>query len=367
MTPYELVLNLALSGLVLGGAWFLARGARGLVRFGARRLPGPPNAEKTVRTSRAARFAGGVARVFLAVAAAFLVAAIWGFDAIVWASSGLGEDLVGAGLHLALLLVGAALAFELAGFAIAQGVKRISQGEADPRRIAQLNTLGPMLTGLAQVAIGVVAGLMALGEIGVEIGPLLAGAGIVGVALGFGAQSVVKDFLTGVFLIAEDIVSVGDIVQIGGFGGQVEKMTLRTIRLRDFDGSLHVFPYGEAQVIHNLTKTFSYYVFDLQVSYGSDIDKALQVMRVVGDDLKADPKFQDMILEPIEVVGVDSLGDNGVALKARIKTRPTQQWTVGREYNRRIKLAFDQEGIDIPYPHMQVVLPDRPAFELVDH
>ena len=137
------------------------------------------------------------------------------------------------------------------------------------------------------------------------------------------------------------------------------RVGLRTIRLRDFDGTLHVFPYGEAQVVHNLTKTFSYYVFDLQISYESDIDRALQVMRRTGQELQKDPAFAARILEPIEVVGVDSLGDSGVSLKARIKTVPIEQWSVGREYNRRIKLAFDREGIVIPYPHMRIVLPER--------
>jgi small conductance mechanosensitive channel len=208
---------------------------------------------------------------------------------------------------------------------------------------------------------------MALGEVGVKIGPLLAGAGVVGLALGFGAQTIVKDFLTGLFLIIEDIVSVGDIIRIGESGGLVEQMTLRTIRLRDLDGTLHVFPYGEAQVVHNLTKTFSYYVFDLQVSYGSNIDRALEVMRTVGDGLKSDPAFADFILEPIEVLGVDRLGDSGVVLKARIKTAPIKQWVVGREYNRRIKLAFDREGVEIPFPHMQLVLPEKQISELAKH
>ncbi len=205
---------------------------------------------------------------------------------------------------------------------------------------------------------------MGLGKLGVKIGPLLAGAGVVGVALGFGAQTLVKDFLTGIFLIVEDIVSVGDIVRIGDSGGLVEQMTLRTIRLRDFDGTVHVFPYSEAQVLHNLTKSFSYYVFDLQVPYASDLDAALAIMRRVGARLKADPDFADKILEPIEVVGVDSLADSGVVLKARIKTPPLQQWTVGREYNRRIKLAFDEAGVEIPFPHLKIVMPERQIAEL---
>jgi small conductance mechanosensitive channel len=199
----------------------------------------------------------------------------------------------------------------------------------------------------------------------VKIGPLLAGAGVIGVAVGFGAQTLVKDFLTGIFLIVEDIVSVGDVVQIAGSGGLVEDMTLRTIRLRDFDGTLHIFPYSEAQVIHNLTKSFSYYVFDLQISYDSDIDRAVDVMKSTGEALARDPAFASKILAPIEVVGVDGLADSGIRLKARIKTQPIEQWNVGREYNRRIKLAFDGAGIQIPYPHLKLVLPESaPAGQL---
>ncbi|MBS0412069.1 MAG: mechanosensitive ion channel family protein, partial [Proteobacteria bacterium] len=263
-------------------------------------------------------------------------------------------------LRLSLLALAATVAFEAASLMIGHGMQRIAEGSHDLRRQAQLRTLAPLLTGIARTTVVITFSLMALGDIGVNVGPLIAGAGVAGVALGFGAQTLVKDFLTGVFLVVEDIVSVGDVVKIGDSGGLVERMTLRTIRLRDFDGALHVFPYSEAQVIHNLTKTFSCYVFNLQVSYGADLDRAMKVMREVGAELQEEPEFGDRILEPIEVVGVDALADSGVVLKARLKTLPLQQWTVGREFNRRIKLAFDREGVEIPYPHMKLVLPESP-------
>jgi small conductance mechanosensitive channel len=137
-------------------------------------------------------------------------------------------------------------------------------------------------------------------------------------------------------------------------------MSLRTIKLRDFDGTLHVIPYGEAQTIHNLTKGFSYYVFDLSISYSSDIARALDLMKLTGDEMLGDPQFGPLILEPIEVVGVDQLADSGVKLKARIKTQPIKQWAVGREYLKRIKLAFDANAIEIPFPHLKLVPPDAP-------
>jgi len=223
----------------------------------------------------------------------------------------------------------------------------------NPRRAAQFHTLSPLVKGLTTGCLSIFIGLTVLSEIGVKIAPLLAGAGVVGVALGFGAQTLVKDFLTGLFLILEDVVSVGDSVKVGAFGGLVETMTLRTIRLRDVDGVLHVFPYSEAQVIHNQTKVFSYAVFERRISYVADVDHAIAVMREVGADVQADARLARAILEPIEVLGVDQFTDVGVVVKARMKTRPGDQWKVQREYNRRLKLAFDASHVEIGYPTVQ--------------
>lgn len=355
--PAEVALDVGLSAAVVAGALGLHRLARSLLRAGARRAPGPSTADKTVRASRAVRVSGSALGFGLTLAALYLLAQIWGVDPAFWAQGLAGRILKGA-LGLVLLFAIVACAIELVGFLIDRMMGGLAGRSRAGRRAAQLRTLSPILRAIAQTAIVVVAGLMVLSQVGVKIGPLLAGAGVAGVAIGFGAQTLVKDFLTGLFLIIEDIVSVGDVVQIGGFGGLVEQMTVRTIRLRDFDGALHIFPYSEAQVIHNMTKTFSYYVFDLVVSYESDIDKAVAIMRETGETLAAEPAFAKKILEPIEVVGVDGFADSGVKLKARIKTRPIEQWTVGREYNRRIKLAFDQAGITMPYPHTRLVLPD---------
>jgi small conductance mechanosensitive channel len=364
MTPAEMMLNLGLSLATAAIAVALAMGGRRLLDLGAKRAPGPPTAERKVRTSRVVRFSTTVLEVILAAASAVMICSIWGLDVLGWLTAGLGQHLVGLGLKLCLLGLAAVAACELSAFVINHAVGRMIAASPEGRRQAQLNTLGPLIKGIAQTTIIVIIALMAMSEVGLKIGPLLAGAGVAGIALGFGAQTLVKDFLTGFFLIVEDIVSVGDVVRIGESGGLVEAMTLRTIRLRDFDGTLHVFPYGEAQIVHNLTKTFSFYVFNLQISYGSDIDGALRIMADVGGQMQADPAFSGLILEPIEVVGVDNLADSGVVLKARIKTLPIQQWKVGREYNRRIKLAFDEAGIEIPFPHMKLILPESQVAEL---
>lgn len=365
--PATLGVNTAATMAVLVAAWALAAGLRRLVRYGVRCFPGPANADKHIRGWRFLRFSSSVMNLVIAAGGLIAVCAVWGVDIVAWLSTGVGRELTQTTLRAALVVLVAALALEAAGYLISQALERLAARSDDPRRAAQLDSFGPLLRGVAQGAIIIVAALMLLGDLGVKIAPLLAGAGVVGIAIGFGAQTVVRDLLTGIFLLVEDILAIGDVVRIGDSGGLVEAMTLRTIRLRDFDGALHIIPYGQAQVVHNLTKIFSYYVFELQVSYGSDIDKALRIMRETGDELQADPAFRDRILEPIEVVGVESLAESGVVLKARIKTRPIEQWNVGREYNRRIKLAFDRQDIEIPFPHLKVVLPERQLQALATH
>ena len=207
----------------------------------------------------------------------------------------------------------------------------------------------------------VIAAMMALSEVGVEIGPLLAGAGIVGLAVGFGAQTIVKDFLTGLFLIMEDSVSVGDVVQIGEFSGAVESMSLRTIKLRDFSGTLHIFPYSEAQVLHNKTKDFSFAVFDFPLDHNADIARAFELMKEIGDEIRAEPALSGLIVSPIEIAGVDRVSEAGVLVKARIRTAPGKQWTVQREYLRRIRLAFDREAIDFTQATTRMIMPEAPA------
>jgi len=296
-----------------------------------------------------------IVRGALLLVAAYLVARVWGLDLLAWTSSGSGSALLRSLLRLALLVAAAVAGNELARFLVSHVIERVGRQSRDPRRTLQLNTLKPLLRGIVQIIVLVIAALMILGEIGVQIGPLIAGAGIIGIAVGFGAQTVVKDFLTGVFLIVEDVVSVGDIIRIGDSGGLVEKMTLRTLQLRDYDGTLHVFPYSEAQIVHNMTKSFSFYVFNIQVAYETDVDRAMEVMREVGAELQSDPAFKDRILEPLDIAGVDGFADSGVKIKARFKTQPILQWGVGREYNRRLKAAFEKAGITIPYPHVHVV------------
>tara|TARA_B100001123_G_scaffold228801_1_gene257443 strand:- start:237 stop:1016 length:780 start_codon:yes stop_codon:yes gene_type:complete len=196
--------------------------------------------------------------------------------------------------------------------------------------------------------------MVTLSELGLNIGPLLAGAGVIGLAVGFGAQTLVKDIITGLFILIEDHISVGDVVKVGSHSGLVEKLTLRTIQLRDPGGTVHVIPFSEVTTIENLTKDFSRYVFDVGIAYRENTDRVVDVLHELGEELLKDEHYGELILEPLEVLGVDSFGDNAVVIKARITTKPAKQWVVGREFNRRIKNRFDELGIEMPFPHRTI-------------
>jgi small-conductance mechanosensitive channel len=296
------------------------------------------------RTPKAAGVTWLLIRLVVLVAALLLVMSVWGIDPWTWLSGEAGARLV----RLVLIAVLATALVEVAGFVITRLIEGFARRSSNGRRAAQLRTLAPLLTGSAQGVLIVVGLLTFLSELGLKVGPILASAGVVGIAVGFGAQTLVKDFLTGLFLIAEDVVSVGDNVKIGDSGGAVEMMTMRTIRLRDANGTLHIFPYSEAQVIHNHTKVFSSYLVDVPVSYDSDVDQALAIMGAVGEEMQKDPALGKMITRPFEVMGVDNLTESAVHLRARLTTEPKAQWKVGREFNRRLKNAFDAAGIATP-------------------
>jgi small conductance mechanosensitive channel len=192
--------------------------------------------------------------------------------------------------------------------------------------------------------------------VGLDVRPVLAGAGILGLAIGFGAQNLIRDLISGFFIILEDHIRLGDVAIINGTGGLVESITFRTISLRDFSGVVHIFPNGAITTLSNMTKEWSAFVLDMGVAYKEDTDRAAEVMRGVGDDLRNDPLFADKFAAPIEIIGVDNFADSSVVIRIRIKTKPLEQWTVGREYRRRLKKAFDAAGIEIPFPHRTVYM-----------
>jgi len=201
-----------------------------------------------------------------------------------------------------------------------------------------------------------VASFMILKEVGVDIAPLLAGVGIAGLAIGFGAQTLVKDFLTGFFILMENQYRVGDVVKIGDHAGLVEKIKLRTTVLRDLEGIVHIIPNGEVQSVRNMTYEWSRVVLDIGVAYKEDVDKVIQVLKDVGKKMRQEEPYSQFMLEDPQILGVDNFGDSAVTIKMLAKTCPLKQWDVGREMKRRIKHAFDKEGIEIPFPQRTVYI-----------
>jgi small-conductance mechanosensitive channel len=225
----------------------------------------------------------------------------------------------------------------------------------DPGQQSRIQTLGRVFRYIAAVVIWLLAGMLVLGELGISIAPVLATAGVAGLAVGFGAQSLVKDYFTGFFLLLEDQIRQGDVVDFGSQSGVVEEVTLRYVRLRNFDGHVFFVPNGEIKVVKNLTRDFAQAVIRVGVAYREDADEALQVMRVVGEEMRKDPVFGPNLPADVEIIGVDEWGDSSVNLICRLKiVPPIQQWSVRREFLKRLKAAYDARGIEIPFPHLTV-------------
>ncbi|MBD3347140.1 MAG: mechanosensitive ion channel [Chitinivibrionales bacterium] len=196
--------------------------------------------------------------------------------------------------------------------------------------------------------------MLLLKKLGIDIAPLIAGAGIAGLAVGFGAQELVRDIISGFFMLLENQIRTGDVAILNGTGGLVENVGLRTTVLRDLSGVVHVFQNGKINSLSNMTKEWSAMVFDIGVAYKEDTDIVTNIMIEIADEMKEDPEYKDKIIAPIEIFGVDSFSDSAVVVKARLKTKPIMQWAVGREYRRRLKKIFDERGIEIPFPHRTI-------------
>lgn len=215
-------------------------------------------------------------------------------------------------------------------------------------------TIGALIGSVGTFVVWSIAVLMVFGEVGLELGPLLAGAGIVGIALGFGAQNLVRDFLSGIFMLIEDQFGVGDVISVGSATGTVEGVSLRTTRLRDVEGNVWHIPNGTIDRVANKSQQWSRALLDVQVSYGTETAQAMNVIKQVATELWAEEPWSDEILEEPDVWGVESLDADGVTIRLVVKTRPLSQWKVARELRVRIKRAFDAEGIEIPFPQRTV-------------
>ena len=227
-------------------------------------------------------------------------------------------------------------------------IRSTARGEPEPGAVAKrITTLSGVLWTISSGLLWFVVVLIALSQIGVNIGPILAGAGVVGLAVGFGAQHLVRDLVSGFFLLLENQIRVGDIAIINGTSGVVESVTFRTVVLRDQAGIVHVFPNGAINTLANATMDWSAYVIDVAVPYREDTDRVVELMRQTGVEMRKETEYARVMLEPIEILGIDNFTDTGVTIKARFKTKPAQQYSVGREYRRRLKKVLDGEGIGL--------------------
>lgn len=225
-----------------------------------------------------------------------------------------------------------------------------SSGATRREEQKRAETLIGIVRAAGKLVIWGLIGVSLLMQVGVDVAPLIAGAGVLGLAVGFGAQEFVRDVISGFFLLLENQIRNGDVAVINGTGGLVESISLRTIQLRDLSGTVHIFQNGKISTLSNMTKTWSAMVFDIRVPYKEDTDRVGAIMKEVADEMQADSLFGAKILEPMELFGVDKFDESAVIVKARLKTVPIEQWNVGREFNRRLKLALDKEGIEIPLP-----------------
>jgi moderate conductance mechanosensitive channel len=266
----------------------------------------------------------------------------------------IGEWLLTSGIRVAFIIIFTLIFLKVAGVVAAKIEALFGSRHDDAEYKKRASTLSGLIRWALRVGIIVIAFMMLLNEFGVSIGPMLTAAGVVGVAIGFGAQHIVQDFLGGFFLLLENQVRVGDVVQINDKGGLVEQMTLRMIVLRDYAGNVIYIRNGKIDVVTNMTKDYSRYVFNVGIAYRENVDEVIKVLKGIDEEMRKDPQFKDDILEPLEIAGLDSFGDSAIIIKARTKTKPIMQWRVGREFNRRMKIKFDELNIEIPFPHQTV-------------
>lgn len=229
---------------------------------------------------------------------------------------------------------------------------RICRNLAEPEQVRRAETIGRVLRYLNGVVVSLIAAILVLSELGVAIAPILGAAGVVGIAIGFGAQSLVKDYFTGFFLLLENQLTTGDVVEVGGKSGLVEDVTLRFVRLRDYGGNVHYVPNSQITTVTNMSRGFAQAVVDVGIAYRESVDEAFEVMREVARGMRSDPLFGPKILDDLEIAGVERWADSAVQLRCRFRVRPLEQWAVRREFLRRLKHAFDARGIEIPFPHL---------------
>jgi small conductance mechanosensitive channel len=256
--------------------------------------------------------------------------------------------------RIALIVAGAWIVLSVTQRLIRAFRVRITSRMNDREEIKRAETLGRVFRYIASVMVALIATTLVLSELGIAVAPILGAAGVIGLAVGFGAQSLVKDYFAGFFILLENQIRQGDVVAIADKAGLVEEVTLRYVRLRDYDGNVHIVSNGLITTVTNMSRGFAQSVVDVGVAYREDTDEAVAVMREVGAEMRADPVFGQKILDDLEVAGVDKWDDSAVILRCRFKVQPLEQWGVRREFLRRLKKAFDARDIEIPFPHLTI-------------
>jgi small-conductance mechanosensitive channel len=278
----------------------------------------------------------------------------WGVDALGWIDTQLGQQLAESAFSIVAVVARALIFWE----AVNSGVERYltqTDGQGNVvERSARIRTLLPLFSKVVFTVLAVMVALIVLSELGINIGPLLAGAGVIGLAIGFGAQTLVKDVITGLFILIEDSIVVGDYVEVGGHEGDVESISIRTIRLRDPAGSVHTVPFSDVGTVLNYTKDFSHVVLNIGIAYRENVDEVMKVIEDLGREMAEDLTLGVDIITPLVVQGVQSLDDSAVIIRAKMRVSPGTQWGMKREFNRRLKNRFDELGIEIPFPQRAI-------------
>ena len=291
----------------------------------------------------------------LGILAAAVLLETWGVSVVQFFGTSAGRTVLARAALIALVIAAGVGLVRLSNATVLSLLRpRILDRVGSREAGRKLQTLAPLAQTSVKLLVVLVGFLLILQLVGVETGPLLAGVGIFGLAVGFAAQSLIKDIINGLFILTEGSVGAGDVVDVGGVTGVVEKVTLRSVRIRDLGGNVHFVPNSTIEHVENMTKDFSRYLLDVGVGYREDTDEVVAVMKEVDESMRQDSQFRREMLEPIEILGVDRFEDSAVIVRGRLKTRPSQQWRIGREYNRRLKKAFDERGIEIPFPHRTV-------------
>ena len=335
------------TGAVIAAARLLAVLALGLLD----RWRSDGDAQRGVVGVRAAFYTPAIRIVLsllIGASACVVLMEAWGFGAWSWLrATGVGTRAVSAILTIGVAIVTAVLVWESVNALAARNLERMTAA-GHLARAGRLRTLLPLLRTSLLGLITVIVGLMVLSEVGVNIAPLLAGAGVVGIAVGFGSQKLVQDLITGLFLLLENAMQVGDVVTLGGLSGTVEALSIRTIRLRALDGSVHIIPFSAVTTVTNQTRDYGFAVLDFSVGLDEEPDRVIAVVRDVAATMRAETRWASSVLEALEVMGVERFVDKAYVLRVRLKTQPTSRWAVGRELNRRVKVAFDTLAIESP-------------------